>query len=57
MPFCGPENARPPVKNSSAVAFFYARHANSALDPLAAKLHDEFDVATHRTKLDRETGR
>ncbi len=40
-----------------AIAFFYARHANSALDPLAGKLHDEFDQKTGRTKLDRETGR
>ena len=40
-----------------AIAFFYARHATRALDPLAAKLHDDFDVETNRTKLDRETGR
>jgi uncharacterized membrane protein (DUF485 family) len=40
-----------------AIAFFYSRHANRVLDPLAAQLHDEFDVQTNRTKLDRETGR
>jgi uncharacterized membrane protein (DUF485 family) len=40
-----------------AIAFFYARHANKALDPLAGELHDDFDVQTNRTKLDRETGR
>jgi uncharacterized membrane protein (DUF485 family) len=40
-----------------AIAFFYARHATRALDPLAAQLHDDFDVETNRTKLDRETGR
>jgi uncharacterized membrane protein (DUF485 family) len=40
-----------------AIAFFYSRHANKALDPLAAKLHDEFDALTNRTKIDRETGR
>jgi uncharacterized membrane protein (DUF485 family) len=39
------------------IAFLYARHANSALDPLASKLQDDFDVQTYRTKLDRETGR
>ncbi|HYP45777.1 MAG TPA: DUF485 domain-containing protein [Propionibacteriaceae bacterium] len=39
------------------IAFMYARHANSALDPLASKLQDDFDVQTHRTKLDRQTGR
>jgi uncharacterized membrane protein (DUF485 family) len=39
------------------IAYLYARHANSELDPLAAQLHDDFDVATSRTKLDRETGR
>ena len=38
------------------IAFFYSRHANKALDPLAAKLHDEFDVATNRAQLDRATG-
>jgi uncharacterized membrane protein (DUF485 family) len=31
-----------------AIAFFYARHAGKSLDPLAAKLRDEFH---------RETGR
>ena len=40
-----------------AIAFFYSRHANKALDPLASQLHDEFDAQTNRTKLDRETGR
>ncbi len=40
-----------------AIASFYARHANRSLDPLATKLHDEFDVETNRSKLDRETGR
>jgi uncharacterized membrane protein (DUF485 family) len=40
-----------------AIAFLYARHANAQLDPLAASLQDEFDVATSRTQLDRETGR
>jgi uncharacterized membrane protein (DUF485 family) len=30
------------------IAYFYARHANKSLDPLATKLRDEFD---------RETGR
>lgn len=39
------------------IAFLYARHANAQLDPLAAQLQDEFDVATSRTQLDRETGR
>lgn len=39
------------------IAFLYARHANSALDPLASRLQDDFDVQTHRTKLDRGTGR
>ncbi|MET1007407.1 MAG: DUF485 domain-containing protein [Propionibacteriaceae bacterium] len=39
------------------IAALYARHANRSLDPLASKLHDEFDVETSRTKLDRETGR
>ena len=39
------------------IAFLYARHANRLQDPLADKLRDEFDVATHRTKLNRETGR
>jgi uncharacterized membrane protein (DUF485 family) len=40
-----------------AIAFFYARHATRALDPLAGELHDDFDVETNRSKLDRETGR
>ena len=40
-----------------AIAFFYARHADRTLDPLAAGLHDDFDRQTNRTKLDRETGR
>ena len=31
-----------------AIAYFYARHAGKSLDPLSAKLRDEFD---------RETGR
>jgi uncharacterized membrane protein (DUF485 family) len=39
------------------IAYLYSRHANRELDPLAAQLHDDFDVATSRTKLDRETGR
>lgn len=40
-----------------AIAFLYARHANSALDPLAGQLRDDFDRETGRTQLDRETGR
>jgi uncharacterized membrane protein (DUF485 family) len=39
------------------IAYLYARHASRALDPLAGRLHDEFDVLTQRSKLDRETGR
>lgn len=39
------------------IAFFYARHASATLDPLAEKLHDDFDVQTNRSKLDRQTGR
>ena len=30
------------------IAFLYSRHANKALDPLASKLHDEFDERTGR---------
>jgi uncharacterized membrane protein (DUF485 family) len=26
------------------IAYFYARHAKKALDPLASKLRDEFDL-------------
>lgn len=39
------------------IAALYARHAKSALDPLANQLQDDFDVQTSRTKLDRQTGR
>ena len=39
-----------------AIAFFYARHATTALDPLAGQLRDEFDQQTGRTLLDRKTG-
>jgi uncharacterized membrane protein (DUF485 family) len=31
-----------------AIAYFYARHANKSLDPLATKLREEFDQETGR---------
>ena len=30
------------------IAYFYARHANKSLDPLAAKLRDEFEQEAGR---------
>lgn len=30
------------------IAYLYSRHANKSLDPLAQKLHDEFDEVTGR---------
>jgi len=40
-----------------AIAFFYARHATAALDPLAGQLRDDFDDQTGRARQQREAGR
>ena len=39
------------------IAFLYARHADRALDPLAASLRDDFDAETGRGRPDGEVGR
>ena len=31
-----------------AIAFFYSRHANKSLDPLATQLREKFESETHR---------